>query len=270
MILIGAYANYTFDKGFILNEEKLRKIHDLVSKRISDTEVKFTIFREDAYSFETNNIDDIINQDKWSKIKEISIKLGKDNKNLNLLLDFNESGVNLKIDGESRDIVFILFSDLKDFISKEVCFLKTIKTIESSMLYCVLFLFIFAIIYYIFFTNSDIPKISNENITNLLESNDTNVKINFIVKQYIKENNNTKMNIFYWSPVLLGFVVLFFGDKIAKFFTFLYPSNLFLFGKEIDEYKKKIELRKNIFWTVLVALLISIIGSLIVWIITSS
>lgn len=41
--------------------------------------------------------------------------------NFDFSLDFDEKIVNLSINGENRDKVFLLYSELKDYISNDVC-----------------------------------------------------------------------------------------------------------------------------------------------------
>ena len=44
---------------------------------------------------------------------------------------------------------------------------------------------------------------------------------------------------------------------------FLYPTNIFCWGKEINRYNSRKELRKNLFWGGLVGLFLTIAGSFI-------
>lgn len=254
-----------------MDEEKLRKIHDIISKRINDNEVKYSIFRDDSFSFETKKLEDIVNQEnsKLSKINEIRIKLDK-TESLDLSLGFDDSGVNLYIEGENRDNVFLLFSELKEYISNEVCTQRlTSKNLNRYMLYFfVTSGIIFVISFIIILINT--PKISNEVINNILQSNDTNEKLNLLIKDNFKEKFVGKdYSIFYqflFFPIAA--VIFIFSEQLFKVISFFFPANLFLFGKEYERYNKYLEIRSKIFWVIVLGLLISIIGSLIVWRVT--
>jgi hypothetical protein len=48
----------------------------------------------------------------------------------------------------------------------------------------------------------------------------------------------------------------------------LFPTNIFYIGKQIDRYDAVVSLREKIWWGVIVALGIGVLGSLIAWFIT--
>ena len=57
---------------------------------------------------------------------------------------------------------------------------------------------------------------------------------------------------------------------IEKSAEFLFPSNIFLFGKRKQAFDKKRRLLSNVLWVVLVGLGVSIIAGIIVWYVTGT
>lgn len=256
---MGAHVKHNFKKGFLVDEEKLRKIHDIILKRIRDDGIEYHIFREDSFSFKTTNVDDIINEDnpKWAKINEI--ELNSKSKDFDLNIDFSEESVELSINGENRDDVFLLYSELKDYMSNEVCTLKvTYRYISSYLSKGIFIAFVFSIICIAFIMSGN--QMSEEVTNNIIASNDIDKKINFIIQQNVIQSEEYK--ILYLFPIFL--VPVFIYKPILSIISYLFPSNLFLIGKEIENYKRKLKLRSNLFWGIIIASTISILTGLIV------
>jgi hypothetical protein len=69
--------------------------------------------------------------------------------------------------------------------------------------------------------------------------------------------------------MILAVIVQFLGEeKLSKMVKYFFPSNVFLFGKELKRYADIQTLRSRLFWGVIVALLVGIAASLVVWAIT--
>lgn len=263
MIKIGAHVKYKFDKGFILDEEKLRKINDIISRRITDT-IEYLIFREDSYSYKTTKLEDIINEDnlKWARINEIELNV--ENENFDLSLKFNENGTNLQINGSNRDDVFLLFSELKEYLSNEVCTKKVTSKFISDTIPTLFLFFIVGMFFIRVLIDIRTPNIDGYLVSNLLQSNDINEKINFLIQSEAKSNNSTTDILFIIAMSVL-LLPMFFRESFSKFILYFYPSNSFLLGKEIDRYKRRLDIRSKLFWIIFMGILVSIVGSLLVW-----
>lgn len=264
---MGAHVRFRFEKGFLLDEEKLRKIQDIISKRVVG-EVKYSVFREDSFSFETTKIEDIIGQEnlKGSRINEIQIKSKGD---LFLVLDFDERGVLLDLNGETRDNVFLLSSDLKEYISNEVCTQKIASESYTGHLIIIGFVFIMGAIFYsLAISSQSSPSLSEDIVKRALESNNTNEKINILIQEQASKTESLDVSPVAIALFTIGIIIGVFSDKFSRFITWFYPANLFLFGKEFERYKQYLETKKNVFWVVGTGLLVTIIGGLIVWALT--
>jgi hypothetical protein len=271
VVIIGAHVKYNFKKGFLLDEEKLRKIHDIISKRIKDNDVKYSVFREDAFSFETTKIEDIINEEnlKGSRINEIRINQNKKNETLDFSLIFDDSGTRLVIDGENRDAVFLLSSELKEYISNEVCILRS-GTSTDFRFSVISIANILILVGLVITLGSLFPTTNNEAIQKILESNDTNEKINLLIQDRFQGRTSS---IATFSPIIIILLVIsffstLFYNKINRFVSYILPTNLFLFGKEFERYKQRLETKSKIFWVLFAGLIIAILAGLIVWYIT--
>ena len=124
-----AHASYQYDSRFTLNEEKLRKMNDILLRRGHNVDENckptYKIRRSDFLIYETQNIEDILREEnsQWQKIEKIIINMvSGDALSLNLVFDKN---IKLDIEGDDRDTVFLIYSDLKQYIQNDVISKKT-------------------------------------------------------------------------------------------------------------------------------------------------
>lgn len=262
---IGAYVKYNFDKGFLLDEEKLRKIHDIITTRVKEN-IEYHIYRNDSFSFKTTDIEDIFKEEnsKWTKFNEIKMNINSND--FNFSLNFDEKTVNLSIDGEDRDKVFLLYSELKDYISNDVCTQRIIiKDTTDFFFTFILFVPVALIALLIFSTRLQTSQeIDPDIITNVIKSDDIHEKMNFLIQLQIKKNNEEEI-FSYVAVIYLAILIIpiLFRNQTVKLFIYIFPTNIFLFGKEIDNYNKKKELKNKIFWGIIIALMVSIVGGYI-------
>ncbi|MBW4489737.1 MAG: hypothetical protein KME12_18295 [Trichocoleus desertorum ATA4-8-CV12] len=121
---MGAYSTYQNTDGFILTEERIQKIHEILTNRGQainhDCKPKYRVFRSDSFVFDTNDIQVILSEgnSKTQRIEAIQIEMSFE-KELSLSLTFS-SITQLTIGGENRDFVFLIFSDLDRYLRNEV------------------------------------------------------------------------------------------------------------------------------------------------------
>ena len=114
---MAAYVEHRFKRGFLLDEEKLRKLVNLITQRLGKSEppipYKLRVFRADPYSYETSNVEDIVNEDHadWRRITRLQIEASRQ-KDFEFELTFSDEGTSLNLDGDDRDQVYLLLSDL--------------------------------------------------------------------------------------------------------------------------------------------------------------
>jgi len=67
----------------------------------------------------------------------------------------------------------------------------------------------------------------------------------------------------------LTFILSLVGEKrLMKPVRYLFPNNVFVFGKEVEKHTKRQSLRQNILWGIIISSVIGIVTGLAVWMIT--
>ena len=101
-----------------------------------------------------------------------------------------------------------------------------------------------------------------------LQSQDMVEKLNLLIE---KQPTNRSLLPTIW-PMLVAYVAALVAmplrKKLARPIAYLYPSRVFLLGKELERYTKKESLRHNILWGIVISSIVGIIAGLFVWLIT--
>lgn len=267
-----AEARTGFTQKFLLDEEKLRKIHSIFIDRIQkmkmDIRPTYTVSRVDGYSFTTEDVEEIVSEENasWEKIRDLDVKLSR-NPILTASLKLQEKWPSLKVYGEDRDNVSLLHTDLRLYLQREVFVIKnfalsaTIKT------------FLFAIVVLALITifaqllNRSPDPISKIDVLAAVSSNEISEKLDMLLaieaSNIDSDPNDTPLN--YLAGLLLLTMVITFSDELFNAIgNWVNPGNLFLFGKEKQRYEKFLSTRSKFVWGVLIGLIVTIIGSLFV------
>ncbi|MGZ0167139.1 MAG: hypothetical protein ACKVII_24715, partial [Planctomycetales bacterium] len=115
-------AEHSFERGFLLDEARLRKLHEIVDRRLDDrNSPTYKVYRGDSYSYTTPSLDDVVAEENedWRQITRLDV-LGVSTDDLDLALTFSRKGAELRLTGDERDAVFLLFSDIREFMHNEV------------------------------------------------------------------------------------------------------------------------------------------------------
>jgi len=271
---MGAHVDFEFKRDFMIDEERLRSIHNIIYDRM-DKEYKlkpvYMIYCTDNYVYTTDSIEDILKEEnnEFKKITRLKIIPEQNTNNFKFTLEFNskqtydiEATTTLKVEGEDRDFVFLFFSDLKTYLISEV---NTRRKISLKILGLIRILPLFSILiipsYFLFDNNVFERDIA-------LNTQDINIKLNYIINNIaIKGFSNYRTLYYLLIPVLI--LISYsesFSITLNKVISqYLYPSNLFLFGKELTRFNKILDLRSKIIWGEIVTLIISVLASLIVF-----
>lgn len=220
-----AIANYASDKGFVINEEGIRKINDILVRRGQNLQISsmpvYKIRRSDFFSYETSDIQDLLKEEnsQTQKIEMLTVEMTSGDE-ISVYLKF-EQDTQLKVSGTDRDKVFLIFSDLKQYLQSDIN-----STVGSSTLQNIFslqnFILIFFIMMITWITFVDIryqsisrrndekyneaykaystqvaeyeksleekkmeeQKASDEAISTAIASNSTDEKLNFVIQQY--------------------------------------------------------------------------------------
>lgn len=323
---MGAFVNHQFSGGFLMDEERLRKVSEIINSRAKDlanSDLTFYLYRADSFFYTTNNIQEIINEEnyQWKKIEQLKISCGshyplgvipfpverlaadaesvnnqsspqevneedsqsKDQKQgenrhsedyqyFRCMLDFNrkpdsysDEGVNLEIEGDNRDLVYLLSSDLKQYISSEVAIMNDVSKKGLIWITNIFLLLLFispSYAYHLWAVRRGYYKTS---VDMTLKSQDVQEKLNFLIER--------TTNIL--PPVFIGLLLMTFAiavifivnerGGVRKLVDYFFPMHAFLFGKEMVQYNRRMNLKKNIFWVIIVGSVISLITGFAIW-----
>lgn len=261
------------------SDEDIRALVERISFYIelddeSHKAITFKVHRGDYY-FTTEKIEDVINEEnfEWKKIEQIEVYSGK-RKIFEVEIKFTREGRKsyernrtlLRIEGKDRDFVYLLFSDLRQYISNEINVISGIPArIFQTLLNISSFLVLLLPLYiYIRWTGRNTPASLDRN--QVLQSQDVIQKLNYLIQ---KDTVSGTSVLFVLAYVVIAFILFIYSVALISDLTaYLFPKYTFLFGKEISIYNRKLTLRRNIFWVVVVGSVISILTGLLVWGIT--
>lgn len=277
-----AYVVHNFDNGFLLDEERLRKVVSIIMARVKvfdqDADLIYKIYRSNSFNYSTNEIGDLLAEENadWQTINRVSLLVDSSDR-VSFMLDFDNGKTNLQIEGNDRDTVFLLFSELKQYIGNEVNIIK--DSLEKFMYYLPFILLIAAMIAMGAYFVSDFLSIISERPETItreaaLTSNDIEAKLNYLIeKQYDRDaSSRTLRSLQVTIPALLVALLataMTLGRKqLEKLIRVFYPTYLFLFGKEIERNLKRESRREKLFWGVIVSFVVSILSGVVIWLLT--
>jgi hypothetical protein len=267
---MGAFVEHKFKRAFLLNEERIRKLRDIVDTRLNDIDgslkLSYKVYRGDTHSYVTENIDDVIAEDNedWRRITRLDV-LVKELDLIDFLLTFRDDGVRLTITGDDRDKVFLLFSDVRDYIQNEITTCSRLLALMNSkelFLVAVPIITLLAIVPLLGLLS--LANTDKEETARILASNDIEEKLNFI----IAGRDKGKGFLYLYIPLMICIpigMVLFAMRMPQKLSRFFFPTNDFLFGDRKERFERRKETNSKIFWGVFVASIIGLITGVAVW-----
>ncbi len=274
---VPAFVEHSFKRGFLLDETRLRKLKDIIETREgrnSHQKLSYVIYRGDSYYYTTESVDDVVKEDNedWRQITRLDIKIPSEEsdakqhspRDMHFMLSFSgKRGCDLRIASDDRDRVFLLFSDLRDYIQHEVTVTRKLDrdTFRFVGLLLSMILLLSAAAAMLSF---DHP--SPEGVKHALSSTEIATKLDFLIQQRTTQSPSAKTIGGLALGVTLSFVSLFGG--LSPILRFLFPGNEFLFGKRKERFEKRQRLTNNLLWVVGVGLVVSVAAGFIVWRVT--
>lgn len=295
-VSMSAYVEYEFERGFILDEERIRRINEIIRTRLPTEDehlvLNYAVYRSDSYVYMTQNVEDVIREDNgesqrivrilasvqdarelprfvagFQSIRGLSEQLEtsglRTRLSLNLDFDTNKRS-GLYIQGEDRDLVYLLYSDLRQYLIHEVNVCRylsgfALRVTATSVLFLSAVTSIVA--YFVNLVASQIQ--SPEIVKSVLESQSVIDKLNYLISK-----NLEVYDILTGRALLPVLLLLFAGMLLAlaaaaapsrfwyRFSTFIFPRNIFLLGKEIKRHADTQRRRSNLLWVVIVGFLL--------------
>jgi hypothetical protein len=269
---MGAFVDHKFSKGFLLDEERLRKLNNILVTRCQQLPDKcnpeYQVYRADTFTYTTDTIEQVLNEGnaEWQRMLRLIVSIDAGDI-LSLKLDFGEAETSLRIEGEDRDQVFLLFSELRQFLSNEVNILRSqpkeaVQTVVFGLMLTLVVVFAASLV---FKYAAQTTMVSSETA---LASQDLAVKLDYLIEIDIARSEPPAVLWVLVAIMSIMTVALPLRGTLAKLIGRFYPRSVFLLGKEIERHEKRQSLRHNILWGIVISSVIGILTGLIVWAIT--
>lgn len=295
-------SNKSYKHGFVLKEQDLRRIVDLMNEQLkkqSTNEInhKFTIKYENGAVASTDNLDEILSQDNEGSESivrlEIDISQKSNDTISSIKLDFRDpeevdrDSVPIRhiIKSQSRDWVFVTSSLIEERIAKIKR--KSINPTQRGSLGNLLFRLFSPILMIVFMICMflAIPKTSDklsEKKVKYINDIEQKWELGEITDPFCLvlelerakatvdnqiNTNDVFLSIFFSKPfiiIICGFVIL---GVILILFTYYYPMCNFCWGNYIEVFEKKESRRKWIMGlfigTIVLGVLVNLLSNLI-------
>lgn len=261
---MAAFVDHKFKRGFLLSEEHLRKLNEIIARRVGAngaSPLDYIVRREDSLEFRTDSIDEVCADEnaRARRIKQIIFRLKNDDDSF--LLSFTEKGAYLSLSGEDRDATFLLFTDIRTYIDTEVA--RRWMVPADAMLALVglgapiaLLLMLVTLVYF----GSQKAYAAAEQAR---QSHDIAVKLNFLIGNKIRLTS-VGPSLFVVMGIFITFSI--FLTQLPRIGRYVFPYNEFLLGKRISELERR---RKTLNYLIGSVFLCSILIPLIISALTS-
>lgn len=273
MINKGCEVNFYFKDGFILSEEHLQTLSSMIKGRYAEEELIYRITKSNSYIYQTSDIDEIFREEnsKANLINKLNIVIDNEDKiKFDLCFEKGEYSC-LRILGNDKDNVFLLYNEIKTYVEKEITTVKTFLsyyTLQSICSSVSTLLLLSGMLYMLMGIINSKP----EGAIDALNSNDILVKLNFIISQQGNNGINDKKYMYIFFPIAIISIFLLFIPKVLNFFLgkngALRITDYFLIGKQKNVYEKKIKIKNNVIWSIGIGFLVSIVAGLFVYVFT--
>lgn len=260
---MNAHLETIFKKGFLLTEENLIKLDDIIRRRLiandANARLQFKVFRVDGMLVEFDTPTAVAAEENSSRnaIKRLEIISDGSSYKLKLIFDPKEN-TDLRIESNDRDLAYLLFSDIKEYLYSEVLRFRSFsfdKALDSKN--TIPFLMIpFLLI--MFYSMKDSP--SPEMITEVLRSTDIASKLNFLIEHRTNNQDPNPLKNYFYVMIGVLFVLFFAGGFLDRTF----PRNLFYWGKVAQSHDRLLRIREKLIWGVVIAFVIGIASTVAV------
>lgn len=259
-----AYIDHNFKRGFFLSEEQLIKLDDLIKKRINEREahsvLEYKVYRADGLVYTTGDHKVVLAEENSSRNAITRLMLSYVDDNTNFLLDLDHTeGAKLKVEAADKDFAYLLFSDVKDYLTPEVLKFRSFRFKDTRVdrwMFPVLMLIVMATMLQSVAT----PRLNESQFHSLLSQGTVEQKVN-----YLLENSRLRGNI--KNTWYIGLLVIFLAFAVELLLSSMdrfFPVNVFCTGKELVRYERLVEMRSKVIWGILISLSVSLVAGAII------
>lgn len=264
---MAAFVEHEFERGFVLDEERLRKLSHIIADKINPGQASgkfiFRVSRGDAFAYTTDNVDDVLKEDNsdWRRLTKLEIET-EDDADPYLLLSFGGDGARIEINGTNRDSVYVLFSDLREYMKEEVAIaISHIRELTQAIMGTMVVAFITWFTIYWTVTSRETGIAASE-LARAIHAQDDTTKLNYLVRAMAATSHRPKPPTAALATGVLILLVLLF-DVPERVVRYVFPSNVFLFGAQKVRYDRRRRVLSNIFWVVLIGGVVSVIAGVV-------
>lgn len=258
---MAAYVDAEFTEGFLLSEENLLRIDEIIRRRLPDLGDKglvYRVYRDDDTTFRYHKPQQVVSEENARRNAVNALEAEVESDPFVLLISFSRnSGTRLRLRSEDRDSAFLMSSELKEYLRGEVLRLggrRLTKILTSRLAFPLLSIFgMFAAIA-VFAASLERPDQKAA-----LASASAIDKLNYLIRIRSDSDQIDRLPYVFFGPFLLSFLVVGFAVILSK----LLPTNIFYWGKEKERYDRLKKFRDKIFWGVGIALLVGLASTAI-------
>ena len=260
---MNAHLETNFRRGFLLSEENIIKLTDIISKRLapfeSDARVLFKVYSIDGMLLELDTPSSVAAQENSSRNAVKRVDFVSSGASCKLLLQFDpEDNVDLKIESSDRDLAYLLFSDIKDYLHADVLKFRSFSFDAALNSRNAIPVFMLPFFLFPFLMEKEGPSAAT--VSKVIESKDAQTKLNFLIEHRPNNYDLGKVSNFAVSFMAIFFLFIFIGPILDKAF----PRNIFYWGKAAQAYDLLLKTREKVIWGVLVSFIIGIAATLFV------
>lgn len=259
---MNAHLETSLKRGFLLTEESLIKLNDIVRKRLgaADPTAKllFKVFRADGMLVEFESASSVAAEENSSRnaIKRVEILSSTDAYKLSLKFDVKEN-TSLEIEANDRDLAYLLASDIKDYVHSEVLKFRSF-TFDTALSSRNVFPFVMLPLMFISLSSiKDSP--APDLVASIIATSDVQAKLNFLIEARTSQD----AGVFKWylAGIFALLISLFF---VGSLLDRAYPRNIFYWGKQASTYDRLLRLREKVVWGIVIAFVIGIASTIAV------
>lgn len=258
---MNAHIENNFPRGFILTEEALIKLDDIIRKRLTAVDpaatLQFKVFRVDGMLVEFDNPGAVAAEENSNRnaIKRVEILSAGSAYKLSLKFDPKEN-TDLAIEANDRDVAYLLASDIKEYLNSEVLKFRSF-TFDSAMSSKLVFPFLMLPV--MFLSISGRKDANPETVAAVLATTDVQAKLNLLIESRAAQDTST---LKWYLPAMLAVLVIFFF--FGSFLDKAFPRNIFYWGKLAQVHDRLVSFREKIIWGIVIAFVIGIASTVAV------
>ncbi len=277
-------ASKTFEHGFVLTEQELRRIVDTATRKMreavpdSDPRTLFEITFRNGTVTDSDSLDDVLSLENFAsrQIVGLSVTIKEKNEQPQYFVDtrfidldegFALGSIGYTVRGIERDWVLVTASELEERIAKVKCFsLGTHSSRRRPRPEFFWLAGVFVGIIFMFAFLAKGPTTTSDTIESRWKAGTLRDPIEAIIIQQKGYEKDRKA----FTPsravlILLGIpltavVVLWLGLTLLNY---LYPPYVFSWGDYTKVFDKRVQVRKFVFAGIIVALLVGTLASVI-------